>query len=79
MENDANAKIVHIIPIITRSKGVEIAELGAGNGPRSLNPREGIAADGMSEVGKLMETICTILPTMRGLHAKAFCLATTCL
>jgi hypothetical protein len=30
LDRDRNAKIVHIIPIVTRANGVEIAELGAG-------------------------------------------------
>ncbi|KAH7086245.1 beta-lactamase-like protein [Paraphoma chrysanthemicola] len=55
MDRDANATIVHIIPIITRSNGIEIAELGAGGGKGDLDQKEELETGDIAELGKLME------------------------
>ncbi|KAF9691930.1 hypothetical protein EKO04_010000 [Ascochyta lentis] len=55
MDNDANAKIVHIVPIITRSNGTEIAELGAGGGKGDLDQKEELETGDVAGVGRLME------------------------
>jgi hypothetical protein len=55
MDNDLRAKVVHIIPIITRVNGVEIAELGAGGGKGDLDQKEELETGGVADVGKLME------------------------
>jgi hypothetical protein len=55
MDHDTQAKIVHIIPIITRANGVEIAELGAGGGKGDLDQKEELETGGIAELGKLME------------------------
>ncbi|KAJ4345118.1 hypothetical protein N0V95_005890 [Ascochyta clinopodiicola] len=55
MDNDANANIVHIIPIITRSNGAEIAELGAGGGKGDLDQKEELETGDVPAVGRLME------------------------
>lgn len=53
--HDAQAKVVHIIPIITRSNGTEIAELGAGGGKGDLDHKEELETGGVAELGRLME------------------------
>jgi hypothetical protein len=55
MDNDLQAKVVHIIPIITRANGAEIAELGAGGGKGDLDQKEELETGGVADVGKLME------------------------
>ncbi|KAF2032965.1 hypothetical protein EK21DRAFT_59750 [Setomelanomma holmii] len=55
MDRDSDAKIVHIIPIITRSNGTEIAELGAGGGKGDLDQKEELETGDVVELGKLME------------------------
>jgi hypothetical protein len=55
MEHDTEAKIVHIIPIVTRTNGSEIAELGAGGGKGDLELKEELETGGGAELGKLME------------------------
>jgi hypothetical protein len=53
VDQDTNAEIVHIIPIITRVNGTELAEIGAGGGKGDLNQKEELEAD--EDVGRLME------------------------
>jgi hypothetical protein len=55
MDQDAHAKIVHIIPIITRANGTEIAELGAGGGKGDLDQKEELQMGGIADLQKLME------------------------
>ncbi|KAI4604653.1 hypothetical protein J4E80_010976 [Alternaria sp. BMP 0032] len=55
LDRDTNAKIVHIIPIVTRANGEDIAELGAGGGKGDLDQKEELESGGMGEVKKLME------------------------
>jgi hypothetical protein len=55
MDKDIQAKVVHIIPIITRANGAEIAELGAGGGKGDLDQKEELETGGVADVGKLME------------------------
>jgi hypothetical protein len=55
MSSDADVNIVHIIPIITRSNGLEIAELGAGGGKGDLDQKEELETGGAAEIGRLME------------------------
>jgi hypothetical protein len=55
MDHDKKAKSVHIIPIITRANGVDIAELGAGGGKGDLDQKEALEMSGVVEIGKLME------------------------
>ena len=55
MDRDTHGKVVHISPIITRTNGAEIAELGAGGGKGDLNQKEELDTGGAVEVGKLME------------------------
>jgi hypothetical protein len=55
MDNDREAKVVHIIPIITRANGTEIAELGAGGGKGDLEQKEELDTSSVAETGKLME------------------------
>jgi hypothetical protein len=55
MDNDKEAKVVHIIPIITRANGTEIAELGAGGGKGDLDQKEELETGSLAEIGKLME------------------------
>jgi hypothetical protein len=55
LDRDKNAKIVHIIPIITRANGEEITELGTGGGKGDLDQKEELESGGIGDVGKLME------------------------
>jgi hypothetical protein len=55
IDHDAEAKVVHIIPVITRSNGIEIAELGAGGGKGDLDQKEELETGGVAELDKLME------------------------
>ena len=55
VDHDTNAKIVHIIPIVTRANGTEVAELGAGGGKGDLDQKEELETGDVGDVGKLME------------------------
>lgn len=55
LDKDANTRIVHIIPIISRSNGVEIAELGAGGGKGDLDLKEELETGDVAAMGRLME------------------------
>jgi hypothetical protein len=55
LDNDKDAKIVHIIPIITRSNDIEIAELGAGGGKGDLDHKEELETGDVTAMGRLME------------------------
>lgn len=55
LDRDTSAKIVHIIPIVTRANGEEIAELGTGGGKGDLDQKEELESGGMGDVKKLME------------------------
>lgn len=55
LDKDTDAKIVHIIPIISRSNGIEIAELGAGGGKGDLDQKEELETGDVAAMGRLME------------------------
>jgi hypothetical protein len=55
MNNDKNSMIVHIIPIVTRTNGVELGELGAGGGKGDMDRKEEIETGDATAIGKLME------------------------
>jgi hypothetical protein len=55
IDGDAQAKVVHIIPIVTRTNGIEIAELGAGGGKGDLDQKEDLETRSTAEIGKLIE------------------------
>lgn len=55
MDGNSYAKVVRIIPIVTRSNGAEIAEIGAGGGKGDLDQKEELDIADAIEVGKLME------------------------
>ncbi|KAG9188520.1 hypothetical protein G6011_02443 [Alternaria panax] len=55
LDGDMNAKIVHIIPIVTCADGFEVAELGAGGGKGDLDQKEELESGGMGDVRKSME------------------------
>lgn len=55
LDNDTKASIVHIIPIISRSDGVEIVELGAGGGKGDLDQKEELETGDVAAIGRLME------------------------
>lgn len=55
LDNGTHANVVHIIPIISRSNGVEIAELGAGGGKGDLDQKEELETGDVAAIGKLME------------------------
>ena len=55
LDKDTDAKIIHIIPIITRSNGIEVAELGAGGGKGDLDQREELETADVAAMGRLME------------------------
>jgi hypothetical protein len=55
VDNDVDAKVVHIIPIVTRSKGTEIAELGAGGGKGDMDQKEELDTADVDSVSKLMD------------------------
>lgn len=55
VDHDTDARIVHIIPMINRVNGTEIAELGAGGGKGDLNQKEELETGDAVDVGKLME------------------------
>lgn len=58
LDHDKQAKIVHIIPIITRANGIEVEEMGAGGGKGDLDQKEELETGGIPELSKLME-LCT--------------------
>ncbi|KAF2189186.1 hypothetical protein K469DRAFT_701784 [Zopfia rhizophila CBS 207.26] len=55
MDQDADAKVVHIIPIVTRVNSSDIAEIGAGGGKGDLDQKDELETDDVADVGKLME------------------------
>jgi hypothetical protein len=55
IDHDKKAKAVHIIPIVTRTNGVEIAELGAGGGKGDMDQKEELETGDIAAIGKLME------------------------
>ncbi len=57
MDNDKDAKIVHIIPIVNRCNGVEYVEKGAGGGKGDLNQTEDSVTGDVSDLFKLID-IC---------------------
>jgi hypothetical protein len=58
VDRDTEARIVHIIPIVTRAGDTEIAELGAGGGKGDLDQKEELDTNDAVDVAKLME-LCT--------------------
>jgi len=62
MDQDAQAKVVHIIPIITRASGIEIEELGAGGGKGDMDQKEELETGGMAELRELMELCACSIP-----------------
>ncbi|KAF2680975.1 hypothetical protein K458DRAFT_344171 [Lentithecium fluviatile CBS 122367] len=58
VDHDTEARAVHIIPIVIRIGGIEIAELGAGGGKGDLDQKEELDTNDAVDVGKLME-LCT--------------------
>lgn len=55
IDHDKDAKVVHIIPIITRSNGIELAELGAGGGKGDMDQKEELETGDVAATGRLME------------------------
>jgi hypothetical protein len=55
LDRDSNAEIIHIIPIVTRTDGVDIAELGAGGGKGDLDQKEELESGGVGGMDKLLE------------------------
>lgn len=55
MDQDTDNKVVHIIPIITRSGSTEIAELGAGGGKGDLDQKEELETIDVASITKFME------------------------
>jgi hypothetical protein len=55
LDGDAQTKLVHIIPIVTRVNGTDIAELGAGGGKGDLDQKEVLEPCDAPELAKLME------------------------
>jgi hypothetical protein len=56
MDNDDEAGVVHIIPIVTRHNDMDIVEAGAGGGKGDLDQRIGLPPFEMADIRKLMET-----------------------
>jgi hypothetical protein len=54
VDNDSDARVVHIIPIIARFGETEIVEVGAGGGKGDLDQREELDTNDAVDVGKLM-------------------------
>ncbi|KAF2846927.1 hypothetical protein T440DRAFT_501473 [Plenodomus tracheiphilus IPT5] len=52
---DRNDKCVHIIPIVTRTNGADIAELGAGGGHGDLDQKEELETSDLANIRQLME------------------------
>ncbi|CBX97607.1 hypothetical protein IAQ61_001181 [Plenodomus lingam] len=59
MDQDESGKVVHIFPIITRTRGAEIAELGAGGGQGDLDQKEVIETGDVANIRQLME-LCSV-------------------
>ena len=55
MDSAKNTAVVHIIPIITRSKGIEILELGAGGGKGDLDQKEELETGHPADMVRLLE------------------------
>ncbi|KAF2017901.1 hypothetical protein BU24DRAFT_346117, partial [Aaosphaeria arxii CBS 175.79] len=55
MDKDTDSNIVHIIPIISRTNGVEIAEVGAGGGKGDLDQREELDTSSVGDIDELKE------------------------
>ncbi|KAF2868824.1 beta-lactamase-like protein [Massariosphaeria phaeospora] len=55
MDHDKDAKAVHIIPIVTRANGLEIAELGVGGGKGDIDQKEELETGDVGDIGHLME------------------------
>ncbi|KAF3002619.1 hypothetical protein E8E13_008881 [Curvularia kusanoi] len=55
LDNDKDDKVVHIIPIISRSGGIDIAELGAGGGKGDLNLKEELELGDPADIQKLLD------------------------
>ncbi|KAJ4366421.1 hypothetical protein N0V83_008057 [Neocucurbitaria cava] len=55
MDRDTDAKVVHIIPIITRANGADIFELGAGGGKGDLDQKEELETGDTTDAAKLLE------------------------
>jgi len=55
IENDTDARIVHIIPIVSRFSGSDIAEIGAGGGQGDLDQKEELETGTTADVGELMK------------------------
>ncbi|KAF2450597.1 hypothetical protein P171DRAFT_142500 [Karstenula rhodostoma CBS 690.94] len=57
LDHDKNARVVHIIPIVTRVRGtnVEIAELGAGGGKGDLDQKEELETGNAADINKIIE------------------------
>ena len=58
VDHDTAANVVHIIPIVTRANGTEIAEIGAGGGKGDLDQKEELETGNVTDIGKLME-VCS--------------------
>ncbi|KAF2006706.1 hypothetical protein P154DRAFT_517739 [Amniculicola lignicola CBS 123094] len=58
IDHDSKAQVVHIIPIVSRSNNIEIAELGAGGGHGDLDQKGELETSNRADVGRLME-LCT--------------------
>lgn len=59
MDRDTDSKVVHIIPIITRAGGEEIAELGAGGGNGDLDQREQLVASDLTDISDMVNLYAT--------------------
>ncbi|KAF2273485.1 uncharacterized protein EI97DRAFT_383564 [Westerdykella ornata] len=57
VDHDTAAKVVHIMPIITRTGDAEIAEIGAGGGQGDLDQKDELETADVGDVGKLI-TLC---------------------
>ncbi|KAF2789205.1 hypothetical protein K505DRAFT_410456 [Melanomma pulvis-pyrius CBS 109.77] len=55
IDADTAANIVHIIPIVTRVNGTDVAEIGAGGGKGDLDQKEELETGDVADVAKLME------------------------
>ncbi|KAL6711108.1 hypothetical protein ACN47E_006983 [Coniothyrium glycines] len=73
VDNDAGANLVHIVPIITRTRGVDIVELGAGGGKGDLDQKEEIETESTADVSRLME-LCAASITDEKLLEKVLAL-----
>ncbi|KAF1954490.1 hypothetical protein CC80DRAFT_566996 [Byssothecium circinans] len=55
MDQDAEARVVHLIPIVNRVDNTEILEVGAGGGKGDLDQKEELEICDPAAVGKLMD------------------------